>query len=101
MNYQESIIVDLGGFILSRGVTHASEGEWKALLELLEKLPLKPVSLAADTAYSVGQLRELLEEKGITAYIPKASCSFSVVIAFSMWDQDLGERYSVRSRQES
>ena len=59
------------------------------------------MSLAADTAYSVGQLRELLEEKGFTAYIPKASCSFSVVIAFSMWDQDLGERYSVRSRQES
>ena len=25
---------------------------------------------AADTGYSVGQLRELLEEKGITAYIP-------------------------------
>ena len=70
LNYQENVVVDLGGFILSRGVTHASEGEWKALPELLEQLPLKPVSLAADTAYSVGQLRELLEGKDITAYIP-------------------------------
>ena len=61
------MVVDLGGFILSRGVTHASEGEWKALPELLEKLPLKPVSLAADMAYSVGQLRELLQGKDITA----------------------------------
>ena len=70
LNYQENVIVDLGGFIVARGVTHASEGEWKALPALLEKLPLRPVSLAVDTAYSVGQLRELLEEKGITAYIP-------------------------------
>ena len=70
LNYQENIIVDLAGFILARGITHASEGEWKALPELLDKLPLKPVSLAADTAYSVGQLRELLEGKDITAYIP-------------------------------
>ena len=70
LNYQENVVVDLGGFILSRGVTHASEGEWKVLPALLEKLPLRPVSLAADTAYSVGQLRELFEEKGITAYIP-------------------------------
>ena len=70
LNYQENVVVDLGGFILSRGVTHASEGEWKALPALLEKLSLRPVSLAADTACSVGQLRELFEEKGITAYIP-------------------------------
>ena len=41
-----------GGFILSRGVTHASEGEWKALPHLLEQLPLQPASLAADTAYN-------------------------------------------------
>ena len=63
LNYQESIIVDLGGFIVAREITHASEGEWKALPELLEKLPLKPVSLAAGTAYSVGQLRNSLREK--------------------------------------
>ena len=70
LHYQENVVVDRGGFILARGVTHASEGEWKALPALLERLPIKPLSLAADTAYSVGQLRELLEEKDITAYIP-------------------------------
>ena len=47
---RHNAIVDRGGFILSRGVTHASEREWKALPQLLEHLPLPPVSLAADTA---------------------------------------------------
>ena len=70
LQYQENAIVDLGGFILSRGVTHASERESKAVPELLERLPLQPVSLAADTGYSEGSLRELLEERNITAYIP-------------------------------
>ena len=70
LHYQENVIVDLGGFIVSRGVTHASEGEWKAVPDLLERLPLPPISLAGDTGYSVGQLRELLEEQDITAYIP-------------------------------
>ena len=67
MNYQDNAIVNRGGFILSRGVSHASEGEWKALPQLLEHLPLQPVSLAADTAYNAGRLRDLLERKGITA----------------------------------
>ena len=62
--------MDRGGFILSRGVTHASEGEWKALPHLLERLPLPPVSLAVDTAYNAGRLRQILEERGVTAYIP-------------------------------
>ena len=26
--YQDNVIVDLGGFIVARGVTHASQGEW-------------------------------------------------------------------------
>ena len=70
LNYPDNAIVDRNGFILSRGVTHASEGEWKALPNLLEQLPLQPVSLAADTAYNTGRLRQILEERGITAYIP-------------------------------
>ena len=70
LNYQDNAIVDRNGFILSRGVTHASEGEWKALPQLLEQLPIQPVSLAADTAYNAGRLRRVLEERGITAYIP-------------------------------
>ena len=70
LQYQVNAIVDLGGFILSRGVTHASERESKAVPPLLDRLPLEPVSLAADTGYSEGSVRELLEERNITAYIP-------------------------------
>ena len=69
LQYQENVIVDLGGFILSRGVTHASERESKAVAGLLEGLPLQPVSLAGDTGCSDGWLRHLLEEQDITAYI--------------------------------
>ena len=67
---QENVIVNLGRFILSRGVTHASERDSKAVADLLEGMPLQPVSLAGDTGYSDGRLRYLLEERDITAYIP-------------------------------
>ena len=70
LQYQENVMVDLGGFILSRGVTHASERESRTVAGLLEGLPLQPVSLAGDTGYSDGRLRYLLEERDITAYIP-------------------------------
>ena len=70
LQYQENVIVDRSGFILSREVTHASERESKAVPGLIEKLPLQPVSLAGDTGYSEGQFRQLLEERNITAYIP-------------------------------
>ena len=36
----------------------------------LEGLPLQPVSLAADTGYNVGQIRQLLDEWDMDAYIP-------------------------------
>ena len=39
LHYQENVIVDLGGFIVATGVTHASQGEWKAVPDLLEQLP--------------------------------------------------------------
>ena len=70
LNYQENVITDRGGFILARGVTHASIGEWKAVPQLLEQLPLQPVSLTGDTAYNAGELRQILEHRNITAYIP-------------------------------
>ena len=70
LQYQENAIVDRGGFILSRGVTHASERESNAVAALLDRLPLNPVSLAGDSGYSGGRLRQLLEEQNITAYIP-------------------------------
>ncbi len=49
LQYQEDVIVDLSGFILSRGVTHASEREFKAVPGLLEGLPLQPVPLGWGT----------------------------------------------------
>ena len=39
LQYQENVIVDRGGFILSRGTTHASERESKAVPDLLDGLP--------------------------------------------------------------
>ena len=40
LQYQENAIVDRGRFILSRGVTHVSQRESKAVPDLLERLPL-------------------------------------------------------------
>ena len=37
---------------------------------MIGRLPFQPVSLTADTAHNAGQLRQLLEDRGITAYIP-------------------------------
>ena len=49
LRYQENAISDRGEFISSRGVTHVSERESKAVSELIEKLTLHPVSLAGDS----------------------------------------------------
>ena len=70
LSYQENVIVDRGGFILGRKVTHSSEGEWKAVNQMLDQLPIQPTTLAADTFYSTGTLRSHLDVLGITAYIP-------------------------------
>ena len=49
LQYQENVIVDRGGFILSRGVTHDSGREPKAVPAPIEKLHLQPVYLAGYT----------------------------------------------------
>ena len=54
LNYQDNAIGYRGGFTLSGGVTHASEGEWKELLHLLDRLLLLPAIQAVDTAYIAG-----------------------------------------------
>ena len=64
------MIVDSGGFILARRATYGSEGDWKPAHDMLEQLPIKPETLAADTGYSAGLLRQKLEDLGISAYIP-------------------------------
>ena len=45
-------------------------GEWKAVIGMLEQLPIRPETLAADTACNAGRLRQHLEDLGFTAYIP-------------------------------
>ena len=64
------MIVDSGGFILARRATRGSEGDWKPAYDMLEQLPIKPETLAADTGYSAGLLRKNLEDLGVAAYIP-------------------------------
>jgi hypothetical protein len=64
------VLVDEGGFVLARKVARASEAEWKSLPELLDKSPVQPESVCADTGYSNGVLRKDLEDRGIEAYIP-------------------------------
>ena len=70
MNYQDSVIADRGGFILAWRITNASTGEWKAVTQLQERLPLQPVSLAGDIGYNAGELRQLLKHRNITASVP-------------------------------
>ena len=62
--------MERGGFIVARKATHASGGDWRALIEILPQLPISPESLAADTGYNDGRLRKHLNDLGITAYIP-------------------------------
>lgn len=64
LSYQENIVVDRGGFIISRAIAHSSEAEWKALLPMLEEAPIKPASLAADTGYSAAPSLSLCAEPG-------------------------------------
>ena len=55
---------------MARKATHASEGDWRPLIGMLDQLPIRPESLAADTGYNDGRLRKHLKDLGITAYIP-------------------------------
>ena len=70
LDYQENVIVDRGGFIVSRRATHASGCDWRPLIGMLGQLPVRPDSLPVDTGYNDGRLRNHLGELGITAYIP-------------------------------
>ena len=68
--YKENLIVDKSGFILARGVTSADASDLEGIEPLLDRLPLEPRSLAADTGYRSGRLRQRLRRGGITPYIP-------------------------------
>jgi len=68
--YLESAIADENGFIVARKASLGTEGEWHIIPELLRELPIAPQSLAADSTYSMGELRRHLRDQNITAYIP-------------------------------
>jgi len=67
--YVENAVADENGFIVARKASRGTEGEWQRIPELLRELPLTPQSLAADSTYSMGELRKHLREQNITAYI--------------------------------
>lgn len=67
--YLESAIADENGFIVSRKASRSTEGEWQRISELLRDSPPAPLSLTADSAYSMGELRKHLQDQNITAYI--------------------------------
>lgn len=62
--------MDRRGFILAQEITHASEVEAGPALGLLSNLPMPIQSLAADTGYSRGKLRQALAQHHIQAFIP-------------------------------
>jgi transposase len=70
LGYKENLIVDKSGFILARRVTPADASDTEGILPLLDRLPIKPRSLCADTGYRSLRLRFLLRRGGVQAYIP-------------------------------
>ena len=70
LHYQENVTVDRGGCIVARKATHASGGDWRPLIGMLQQLPIRPESLAADTGYNDGRLRKYLKDLDIPTYIP-------------------------------
>ncbi len=64
LHCHENVIVERGGFIVARKATHASEGDCRPVVKMLEQLPIRPASLAADTGYNDGRLRQHLKELG-------------------------------------
>jgi transposase len=70
LGYKEHLIADRSGFILAHDHTGADASDTAGALPLLDRLPLHPTSLTADTAYRAGRFRRELRVRGITSYIP-------------------------------
>ena len=81
LHYKENVIVDGGGFILARRATRGSDGDWNPAHDMLQQIPIKPKTLAADTGYSAEPFRKKLEDLDITAYIPIHSNQANSVVA--------------------
>jgi len=70
LSYKDNLVVDDEGFILAEKMILSTCSDPQGAEELIETLPTLPTSLAADKGYSAGAFRAVLEEKGITSFIP-------------------------------
>jgi transposase len=70
LSYKDNLVVDDEGFILAEKMTSSTCSDPQGAEELIEALPTLPTSVAADKGYSAGAFRAVLEEKGITPFIP-------------------------------
>jgi transposase len=70
LGFKEHLVADRSGFILAQGRTGADVSDVAGALPVLDRLPLVPWSLAADTSYRAGRFRRELRLRGITSYIP-------------------------------
>lgn len=70
LGYAEHLIVDRSGFILARESTGADVTDAAGALPLLDRLPVVPTSLTADSGYRALVFRRSLRKRGIPHYIP-------------------------------
>jgi transposase len=70
LGFKDHVLADRSGFILAQGRTGADVSDVAGALPLLERLPLEPKTLAADTGYRAGRFRAALRRRGIESYIP-------------------------------
>ena len=83
LGYADHVWADRSGFILASVSTAADVSDVAAALLLLEQLPLRPTSVAADTNYRAGRFRHALHQRDITPYIPIASTQDRTSEAFT------------------
>jgi transposase len=72
LSYKDNLVVDDEGFILAEKMTSSTCSDPQGAEELIEVLPTlpTPASGGADKGYTAGAFRAVLEEKGITPFIP-------------------------------
>lgn len=73
LGYKHSVWTERGHFILAEETAGADVAEVDAALLLLERLPYRPSSVAADSGYRAGRFRTALRRCGIRSWIPTAS----------------------------
>lgn len=87
LSYKDNLVVDDEGFILTEKMTLSTCSDPQGSEELIETLPTRPNSLAADKGYTAGAFRAFLEGKGITPFIPLPKKSENKQISNSQFKQ--------------